>query len=414
MRSTEVRLPDTATSGPYEQYDLSEYCVTEAHAVKVGAYIVGKRKFVKHVLRIKARPGAYSSSLATGSIVRVRLQRETNVATTGWHDYFYEVERISKRVSGIVELDLVHFPVDNQGRSLLALLVDGATASGYVYPTGSGSYTCDVNDPNDPTPLPDIPGTDTPRDDGPTIPPPDDEDEPPSLPPLSPNPLDPLDTVPAPTICGATGNTPLLGDTLSVCPGGCANPITNWYLVDGSGNATLVSANTATYYIDANNASALGKTVYVETCCPDPSSPSGYAACQQSAATPAIGGAWTQSGTGTYTFSGTQTVTTSAGSCCDSPPTCTPIPGGTITGSVNTHVFANAVGYRYIESGSLPLSVTCADPTTQRTYTKYVQVLYSDNTTSSQEVLHTHVTPIGPNDQAYTYDVSDSITVAVT
>lgn len=426
IRSTEVRLPDTAVAGPYEQYDLSEYCVTEIHAVKVGTYIVGKRYLVKHALRIKARPGAYSSTLTTGDIVRVRLQRQTSVDATSWHDYFYEVERIAKGTTGIVQLDLIHFPVDNQGRSLLALLVNGATASGYSYPTGSGSYTCDVNDPNDPTPLPDVPGTPITPPDSPDVPEPGKENEPPELPPVSPNPPDPLDTPPAPTICGATGDTPLLGDTLSVCAGGCANPITNWYLVDGSGNATLVSANTATYYIDANNAASLGKTVYVETCCPDSSTPSGYAACQQSAQTAPIGGAWTQPGTGTYTVTGTWTTTVSQAILCSSG---NPGQAGSVTTqSITSRTSAsNAVGYRYIVEFT-PLSMqatstvqtTCTgDPNIFYQYTKRIQFVYANGSVSTQDIIWSspggnNAVPARNTTQSYTTTWTDNLTVTVT
>jgi hypothetical protein len=416
IRSTEVKLPGTAANGPYEQYDLSEYCVTENHAVKVGAYIVGKRQVVKHTLRIKARPGAYSSTLATGDIVRVRLQRQTNVNTTSWHDYFYEVERIEKGTSGIVQLDLIHFPVDNQGRSLLALLVDGATASGYNYPTGSGTFTCDVNDPNVTTALADVPGTPVTNNDAPTIPLFVDEGQPPT----EDNPADPLDTTPLPTISGLIEGTPLLGSTLSVGAGGCDNPIVNWYLVDGSGNATLVSENTATYAISATNSSLLGKTVYVETCCPDPSTPSGYAACQQSAQTAPIGGAWTQSGTGTYAFSGTFTQAGTTGTCCT--PGCTPYPSYSNTYPINSISYPGAIGYRYIlgELSTPTVNTACSgpQPPLEYTYVKFVQALYSNGTVSNIWTLINSAewtTPIyssGP--QSWTTTWTENVTVTVT
>ena len=411
IRSTVVRLPGTATDGPYEQYDLSQYCVTEAHAVKVGAYIVGKRQLVKHTLRIKARPGAYSSSLSTGDIVRVKLQRETNAAAIEWHDYFYEVERIGKNVSGIVQLDLVHFPVDSQGRSLLALLVNSATASGYNYSTGAGSFTCDVNNPGDTDPLPDDPGSPIIYPDEPTIPSPDPEGKPPE----EDNPADPLDSILPITFTG----TPNLGNTLTVDTV-CANQITNWYLIDAkTGEEELVSANSATYYISSTNSALLGKMVYVEGCCLDAGAPSGYT-CRRSAGQ-AIGGAWTQLGTGLYVPSGSWTFTRSNITNCDGTPgqsgyTQTwPLQGGFPSAP-------NCIGYRLTRNWPSGTIVTaCTGTQIIDYYNRNVEYLYADGTVSGELFIYNTYQTYGPEagyqqtvGAIYTTTFTDNITFTVT
>lgn len=149
VRTAEVRFTGEATSGPYEQYDLSQFCTTENHAVKIGAYYVARRKYITHTLRIRVRPDVFNSTLVLGDIVRVRLQRETDVDIIDYHDYYYQVERINKSISGIIELDLMHFPVDNQNRSLIALAVASATGAGYVLPTGRNDFSCNVNNDSD-------------------------------------------------------------------------------------------------------------------------------------------------------------------------------------------------------------------------------------------------------------------------
>ena len=138
IRTSEVRFTGEAANGPYEQYDLSQFCTSEDHAVKVGAYIIAKRKYITHTLRIKVKPDAYNSTLVLGDIVRVQLRRETDATDVTFHDYLYEVERINKSISGVVELDLMHFPIDSEGRSLVALQVDEAVGDGYELPTGRG------------------------------------------------------------------------------------------------------------------------------------------------------------------------------------------------------------------------------------------------------------------------------------
>lgn len=144
IRTAEVRFDNQAVNGPYEQYDLSQFCATENHAVKVGAYRVVRRQYISHTLRIQIKPDAYNGTLILGDIVRVQLRRETNVSQVTFHDYLYEVERIDKALSGIVTLDLTHFPIDSQGRSITAMAVDAAVGDGVIISTGRADFSCDV------------------------------------------------------------------------------------------------------------------------------------------------------------------------------------------------------------------------------------------------------------------------------
>lgn len=152
-RTTEVRYTGEATAGPFEQYDLSQFCASETHAVKVGAFRLARRKYITHTLRLNVRPSSYNSTLELGDIVRVRLRRETATTALGYHDFLYEVERIEKTASGACVFDLTHFPIDSQGRSLVALEVAAATAPGITISAGRSDYACDVNSSSDDTPL---------------------------------------------------------------------------------------------------------------------------------------------------------------------------------------------------------------------------------------------------------------------
>ena len=145
MRNTEVRYTGTAVDGPYEQHDLSEFCSTENHAVKIGTYIISKRKHVTHRLRIGVKPDAYNPTLGAGDLVRVRLERIASTGADSVHDYLYEVDRIGKSIGGEVQLDLTHFPVDANRASVVALEVAAAVGSGLLLPTGLSGITCDTN-----------------------------------------------------------------------------------------------------------------------------------------------------------------------------------------------------------------------------------------------------------------------------
>lgn len=151
IRTAEVRYAGTAEVGPYEQHDLSKFCTSEDHAVKVGAYILAKRLYTTHTIRFAARPQEHNTIINTGDIIRVRLARETSTYANSVHDYLYQVERITKTLAGDVSYEATHFPIDDQGRSLIALDVAAAVGTGIILPSGRTGVSCDVNSSSDNT-----------------------------------------------------------------------------------------------------------------------------------------------------------------------------------------------------------------------------------------------------------------------
>jgi hypothetical protein len=144
-RTAEVRYFGSALEGPFEQHDLTEFCTTEDHAFKVGAYILARRRHIDHRLAFSVRSDAFNSTLAPGDIVRVRLRRIASVGDPQVHDYLYEVDRIGRGVTGEITLELTHYPVDAQGRSIVAYDVSFAQGNGLLLPTGRAPVNCDLN-----------------------------------------------------------------------------------------------------------------------------------------------------------------------------------------------------------------------------------------------------------------------------
>lgn len=145
IRTAEVRYSGTATNGPYESHDLSAFCTSEAHAVKIGAYILAKRLYTSHTLRFTARPQQHNTVLSPGSIVRVKLARDVANAGSTYHDWLYQVERISRSLAGDVAYECTHFPIDSSGRSLVALAVTTIQPSGILLTSNRSGLSCDVN-----------------------------------------------------------------------------------------------------------------------------------------------------------------------------------------------------------------------------------------------------------------------------
>lgn len=272
IRTAEVRYSGTATDGPYEQHDISAFCASENHAVKVGAYIISKRRHVTHRLQIDVRPDAFNPTLAAGDLVRVRLERTPSTGGSSLHDYLYEVDRIGKSISGKVRLELTHFPVDSQLRSLVALEVDAATGAGFLLPTGLTGVTCDVNSSSDIS----IPA-DTSLDPGNL---PDSgsfeigisELEEGEIGEGGDNPSIPSFPQPTPTSDGDI-DSPVIGDTLGA-PAICEGGIISWFRLDPSVEGGRVFLGGGPSYTMVINDVDL--SVYFEIVCPDPASSTGY------------------------------------------------------------------------------------------------------------------------------------------
>jgi hypothetical protein len=151
IRTAEVRFGGTATDGPYESHDLSEFCTRENHAVKVGAHILARRVYTTHTIRFTARPQSNNLLVTQGDIIRVRLTRQTSGGGTSYHDYLYQVQRITKTLSGELSYECVHFPVDTEGRSLIALAVAGTGGTGITLSSNRSGLGCDLNSSTDET-----------------------------------------------------------------------------------------------------------------------------------------------------------------------------------------------------------------------------------------------------------------------
>jgi hypothetical protein len=144
VRTAEVSIDGTAINGPYETHDLSAFCTNEDHAVKVGAYILSSRINSTHSIKFSAKPQAHTSIVSQGSIVRVNLQRHASGFSQSELDYLYRVVNIRKLANGAVDYECVHFPVDANGRSVVALDVASAVGAGYEIATVRTGVSCDA------------------------------------------------------------------------------------------------------------------------------------------------------------------------------------------------------------------------------------------------------------------------------
>lgn len=237
IRTSEVRYSGQALTGPYEQHDMSAFCTNEAHAVKVGAYILARRKYVSHTARITCRPISGAEALVPGSIVKVNLAR-TSTSTGGKaHNYLYEINRITQLVTGEISYDLTHFPISSTGVSLVASDVAAAAGTGVILTTNRSGTVLDTNSSTDTSVPAEVftptgstqsyeavlysnAGEGTPGDSSPGG--------------FGSNANGVY------TVNSADGKTGE-GAAISVANPGCANPVTVFYVIDADGKMTVLS-----------------------------------------------------------------------------------------------------------------------------------------------------------------------------
>lgn len=143
-RTVEVRYSDTdPLTAATETHDISEFCTSGQHAAMVGAHILASRVGITHSISFQARPQAHNLQVELGDIVRVKLRRTSTGQTEAVHDFLYEVTSKNKSLEGVVTYECIHHPVDQQGRSIVALAVASVIYEGGLVDTTKTGPSCD-------------------------------------------------------------------------------------------------------------------------------------------------------------------------------------------------------------------------------------------------------------------------------
>ncbi len=146
VRTVEIRYTSTSRAdSASETHDMSEFCTSGQHAAMAGAHIISSRVNSTHSIRFEARSQGHNRSVARGSIIGVRLNRQTSGAGVSQHNYLYEVVSIGRTLAGQVRYECTHFPVDTEGRSVVALDVANVLYSCPPVDTNKTGPSCDAD-----------------------------------------------------------------------------------------------------------------------------------------------------------------------------------------------------------------------------------------------------------------------------
>ena len=124
-RTIEVRYPGTAQDGPFETHDMTDMVTDINHASIVARYILAKKRYLTHT--VSCSIGRRGRSLIPGEIVQIDLALQTTDGEGVTDSLLYEIEEIREGVDGQVLLELLEFPVDDDGISLIAKDIENGT-----------------------------------------------------------------------------------------------------------------------------------------------------------------------------------------------------------------------------------------------------------------------------------------------
>jgi anti-sigma28 factor (negative regulator of flagellin synthesis) len=110
QRTTTVRFGTTANDAPTEQFDLTDFCATQAHAEIFGKYQLAKRRHSTHTISF-ATP-LITSGLIPTNVIRVTRQRKNSAGDDRTETDFYQITSIRHSSDGMSTVEAMSFPVD--------------------------------------------------------------------------------------------------------------------------------------------------------------------------------------------------------------------------------------------------------------------------------------------------------------
>jgi hypothetical protein len=121
MKTANVRYSDYAASVPEEQYDMTEFCTTNNHAILFAKYVLATRRYSTHKITFQtARNTLNSSFLLPTDLIAVQLTRTNSEGDSRVETNHYLVDSIEYDQTGISTISATHFPLNEAGASIIS------------------------------------------------------------------------------------------------------------------------------------------------------------------------------------------------------------------------------------------------------------------------------------------------------
>ena len=120
-----VRYASDTGTIPQEQYDMSDFCVTSAHATLAAKYFLAKRKRTTH--NISFSTDIFTTlGLKPGDLIAVELDRVTSDGTSRTETNHYLIDTLTRRMDGTASITAEHFPLSSGASVIAADIVSGS------------------------------------------------------------------------------------------------------------------------------------------------------------------------------------------------------------------------------------------------------------------------------------------------
>jgi len=110
QRTTTVRYPGTDSNAPTQQFDMTDFCTSAAHAALYGKYELARSKFSTHTISFTTP--LLTTSLIPTQIIKVQRQRISSRGDNRQEIEWYQVTDVKHSSDGITGISAAQFPVD--------------------------------------------------------------------------------------------------------------------------------------------------------------------------------------------------------------------------------------------------------------------------------------------------------------
>lgn len=125
--TTSLKVRYAADTGvlPQEQYDMTDFCVTSAHATLAAKYFLAKRKRTTHTVSFST--DIYTTlGLNPGDLIAIELDRVTSDGTSRTETTHYLIDTLTRRMDGTASITAEHFPLSGGASVIATDIVSGS------------------------------------------------------------------------------------------------------------------------------------------------------------------------------------------------------------------------------------------------------------------------------------------------
>lgn len=118
QRTSTVRFSTTANDAESEQFDLTDFCATEAHAQLFGKYQLALRRHSSHSITFQTP--LLTTSLTVTDVIKLQRQRINSIGDDRAESDHYQITSIDHELNGVTTITAMHFPLNGSSVSKIS------------------------------------------------------------------------------------------------------------------------------------------------------------------------------------------------------------------------------------------------------------------------------------------------------